>query len=250
MDPVIRYREVAPPMALSGCVQSFWEMIGDGIEGPQRVLPDGCIDLVIHVGRSAHVVGPLLHGIDVPLAGPTHVVGACLRPGAGGGFLGPPADALADGVVPFADLLGAEAAAIEDAVAEATPEQALAALGRGIVARARGRDVDPVCARVVSMIRRRPGLSIAALAQDIGLSTRQLERRFRAHVGLPPKAFARVVRFDRAVRRLGDGTALATLALECGYADQAHFSHEFRALAGRSVREHVAIRQDTKASSS
>jgi AraC-like DNA-binding protein len=241
---VIAYREVAPPTPLAGCVKALWELNGDGVTAPQRVLPDGCIDLVIHVGRSGHVVGSLLHGLDVPLVGPTHVVGACLRPGAAARFLGVSADALTDSVATLADLLGDGAARVEDAVGRAEPGGALAALSRSLVERGRDLLADPVCAAAAHRFRETPGLSVAVLADDMGLSTRQLERRFRAHVGLSPKAYGRVVRFDRAVRRLGDGTPLALLALECGYADQAHLCHEFRALAGRSVREHVAIRQD------
>lgn len=145
---------------------------------------------------------------------------------------------------------GPTASALEEAVERARPERALAALSAGILNRARGRSADPACAEAARRLRLTPNLAIPALAAGLGLSARQLERRFRAHVGLPPKAFARVARFDRAVRRLGDGTPLALLALDCGYADQAHFSHEFRSLAGMAPRAYVANRQDADAGTS
>ncbi|MEO5874340.1 MAG: helix-turn-helix domain-containing protein, partial [Streptosporangiaceae bacterium] len=77
------------------------------------------------------------------------------------------------------------------------------------------------------------GISVAALALETGWSERRLSGRFRAEIGLPPKAAARVVRFDRA-RRLGAARPrlLADLAAEAGYFDQAHLAREFRALAG------------------
>jgi AraC-like DNA-binding protein len=84
-------------------------------------------------------------------------------------------------------------------------------------------------------LRRAGGrVSIGALAAELGWSQRRLAARFRQHVGLAPKAAARVLRFDRAVRALGAARAggIAAVALECGYADQAHLNREFRELAG------------------
>ena len=65
----------------------------------------------------------------------------------------------------------------------------------------------------------------------MGWSDRQLAREFRREIGLPPKAAARVIRFDRA-RRLLPRYNGAVVAAECGYADQAHFVREFVAFAG------------------
>jgi len=76
-----------------------------------------------------------------------------------------------------------------------------------------------------------------------GLSERQLERLFDERVGYGPKTFARVVRMQRAVESIvrtagGRGTTVswASFARDCGYADQAHLIHEFRALTGVTPR--------------
>jgi AraC-like DNA-binding protein len=85
---------------------------------------------------------------------------------------------------------------------------------------------------------------ITDLAAETGWSGRHLTSRFRAEIGLTPKAAARVIRFDRARRLLvrqaqsssgagtGNGYRLADLAVACGYFDQAHLAREFRSLAG------------------
>jgi AraC-like DNA-binding protein len=81
---------------------------------------------------------------------------------------------------------------------------------------------------------------VSALAAGTGWSERHLTSRFRAEIGLTPKAAARVIRFDRArkllVRNLTEHAdasyRLADLAADCGYFDQAHLAREFRALAG------------------
>jgi AraC-like DNA-binding protein len=80
--------------------------------------------------------------------------------------------------------------------------------------------------------------NVAALAAETGWSDRHLRSRFREETGLTPKAAGRVIRFDRARRRLqaqatsGDLTSLAGLAADFGYYDQAHLAREFRELAG------------------
>ena len=80
--------------------------------------------------------------------------------------------------------------------------------------------------------------NVAALAAETGWSDRHLRSRFREETGLTPKAAARVIRFDRARRRLqvlatsGEQPSLASLAADCGYYDQAHLAREFRELAG------------------
>ena len=71
-----------------------------------------------------------------------------------------------------------------------------------------------------------------ALAGELGLSTRQLERRFRTHVGLGPKLFARLTRFQHAWRTAGCASSLAALAARAGYFDQAHLVRDFQEFAG------------------
>jgi AraC-like DNA-binding protein len=76
------------------------------------------------------------------------------------------------------------------------------------------------------------GLSLAAIAAELALSERQLERRFLLRVGMMPKRFARLARFQRAVSLLDSTPALAAVAQHAGYYDQSHFVREFRAFAG------------------
>jgi len=89
-------------------------------------------------------------------------------------------------------------------------------------------------------------ISVDRLARMVGWSSRLLRQRFHAEFGLTPKAAARVVRFDRARRLLlrrvaaGQPLALADLAAECGYYDQAHLAAEFRALAGAAPSRWLA----------
>jgi AraC-like DNA-binding protein len=76
-------------------------------------------------------------------------------------------------------------------------------------------------------------LAVESLAAELGCSRRHLAARFRDHVGVSPKAAARVIRFHTAVRRLSaGGAAWADIALDCGYYDQPHLNRDFREFAG------------------
>ncbi|TWP53981.1 helix-turn-helix transcriptional regulator [Lentzea tibetensis] len=84
---------------------------------------------------------------------------------------------------------------------------------------------DAVVARAIAAIRATPGVAITELAGLVGLSERQLRRRFAVEVGLRPKEYARVVRLHRAVASRG---RWADIAVRCGCYDQAHLLAEFR----------------------
>jgi AraC-like DNA-binding protein len=87
-----------------------------------------------------------------------------------------------------------------------------------------------------ALVRTSGCVPVGALAERLGRSRRHLSARFREHVGLPPKAVARILRFRRAVELLQRPPArsLAELAFECGYYDQAHMNRDFREFAGTS----------------
>ncbi len=84
---------------------------------------------------------------------------------------------------------------------------------------------------------------VDALARALGTGRRTLERRFAEHVGLSPKGWSRLVRFNGALGVLATRPALVQAALASGYYDQAHFQHEFRALAGLTPRQFLAAMQ-------
>ncbi len=74
---------------------------------------------------------------------------------------------------------------------------------------------------------------LAALARELRLSTRQFERRFQSAVGLPPKFFCRIERFNNVFRALGQGSASwVDMAIDCGYYDQAHLIRDCKSLSG------------------
>lgn len=84
---------------------------------------------------------------------------------------------------------------------------------------------------------------IGELAEQMGVSRRLLQTRFQRDVGLSPKTVARIARFQRSVFQLTRSKGLPDIAAECGYADQAHFQREMRAMAGLTPTELCALIQ-------
>lgn len=86
------------------------------------------------------------------------------------------------------------------------------------------------------LVSRGGDIRIGSLAARLGCSRKHLAVLFRRELGLPPKTLARVLKFERAAKALQSGrfTALADLAASCGYADQAHLTHDFTRFAGES----------------
>jgi len=76
-------------------------------------------------------------------------------------------------------------------------------------------------------------VAIGALAEELAWSRKRIAARFREEVGLPPKAVARLLRFERA-RALAGRLPWAEIAVECGYYDQSHLINDFRAVTGRT----------------
>jgi methylphosphotriester-DNA--protein-cysteine methyltransferase len=85
--------------------------------------------------------------------------------------------------------------------------------------------------------------SVADTADELSITTRQLQRSVLAEVGLAPKSFQRVARFQRFLRSAERGVALGRAAVEAGYADQAHLTREVRRLSGLTPSRLIAERR-------
>lgn len=105
---------------------------------------------------------------------------------------------------------------------------------------------DPLMSAAVTWLERDAGEKrIDALTHYIGLSQSALERRFRRVVGVSPKKYASVTRLQRAVRLRIEGADFATVAQSAGYADQAHFIHDFRRATGHTPADFFRLVTNT-----
>jgi AraC-like DNA-binding protein len=236
----IAYRELPPPRDLGEHLLCRWALRpGHGRGARDVVLPDGCMDLIWRPGRGAVVAGPDTGPAPVTRRPGATVVGVRFHPGTGAAIVGLPADELRDLRVPIPEVWGDRGRRLEESLdaAGSAPER-LQLIERELRGRAgaAGRP-DRLVAGAVALLRGPEPPRIARLAEELGISERQLRRRFRTAVGYGPKTLARVLRFQRMLGLARAGVSrgdLARLALAAGYADQAHMTVECTRLAGAS----------------
>ena len=227
------YREHAPGAALAPWVACAWDRSGDG-GAPVRVIPDGCVDIVWTEGIGAQVVGPNTTAFLVALEPGVSVVGVRMRPGAAAALLDVDARELRDGRLPLDVVWHDDGRRLEQRLdAAADSDRVGLLLAASIDAAARAARPDPLVRAAVDRLRD-PAVRIHALAPELGISARQLRRRFECSVGYGPKLLARVLRLERALATARAGQELGRVAASAGYVDQAHFAHDCRALAGAS----------------
>jgi AraC-like DNA-binding protein len=163
-----------------------------------------------------------------------------------------PAAELASTVVPLDQVWGRLAVELYDRLATAPDWPARFAVLDGVLLRVVSTTAElPTGARpeAAAAFRRLAAmhglLDVATLADGIGWSRRHLTEQFSAEYGVGPKALARVLRFERARWMLvqPDHPSLALVAATCGYADQAHMTREWKALAGASPAAWLAAEE-------
>jgi AraC-like DNA-binding protein len=159
---------------------------------------------------------------------------------AGYRLFGLPVADLSDQLVDLQAVLGTGTAElIERFVSASTWTERFAVLRTTLVRQmARGPQPTPAVAWVWQQLSATHGSTrIDQLVRTAGVSHRHLTARFREEVGMTPKAFARVLRFQRSLALLRqDGASLASVAEAAGYYDQSHLNRDFRVMAGASPR--------------
>jgi AraC-like DNA-binding protein len=248
------HRVPAPP--LDGAIASLWYC-----ENParpfalERVLPSGAAQLIVNLkedrtrvwdpersGGPEVTCGTVLGGVVsryrfMDTAEQECVAGVAFRAGGTAAFFAAPAYEMRDRPVPVEALWGrTRAAELRERLLEAggaaarldVLEQALRAAWRsaGMHAAAgfalRAFAAGPEAARIV------------AVAEGAGLSAKRFIERFKSAVGVAPKQYCRILRFQRALAGAEQGVRVdwTRIAAECGYFDQAHFIRDFRSFAG------------------
>ena len=245
-------RAVVPPPPLSEFVALLWLYEGYAPPHPkERLLPTGTVELVIDLraetgGDGAVVCGAHSEFFEIETPAEASVMGVHFKPGGAFPFFAPPAGELHNLHVALADLWGAAAGELrERLLAASTPERRFRILEEHLLARAvRPLARHPAVTHALAQFEGARVRTVAEVSGQIGLSRRRFIELFDAQVGLTPKLFCRVRRFQEVVRTVHAGPRVdwARVALACGYFDQAHFIHDFQAFSGLTPSAYLAHR--------
>jgi AraC-like DNA-binding protein len=245
----MRFQEFAVSDALVRYAEAIWTLSSGGRPAPRDagfIVPDGCIEIVLSFGDPVRstprsrsltrfVVGQMTRPFRLIYTGSVDVLAVRLRPSAGRTFLARDPCLLVNRVVNLENAAPELNARLARALTRDTPRrQRRAALQHQLADYATSAPhPDPLIERATTLIREHCGGGrIAEIARHLHVSPRQLQRRFERDVGLSPKRWSRIVRFQAAMSAPTQESAWSDRAAAFGYADQAHLSREFRELRG------------------
>jgi AraC-like DNA-binding protein len=252
------YHEYPPPPPLDAYIRCFWMLEHDYREPfhtYEHLWADTHTELIFSWGERYYqksdenkgrkirltknfVIGPQLKQLLLYSNGVTALVAARFHPWGLTAFSKvKPAD-LVDKIIPAEEVLGSDNATLSARLATETARETKLQLFIDhldhLLHTQHLPDTDfETIRRMTAELHRHHGTQrIALLARQFDISSRQLERQFTGLTGLSPKLFAKILRFNHARELIQENPdiSLASVAYEVGYADQAHFSRNFRAL--------------------
>jgi len=259
----MRYEEFPPPPALREHVRCLWRFEAEAREAapePERIVPDGRCELVVHFGDpfvewgedgrkrtqpSALFAGQLSRPLWLRATGRAGVIGVRFHPAGARSFLALALDSVTDRRVALESICPVEASALVNALGGADAASQIEIAARFVAGRIAGNaiPIDETIARAAAAIESECGrCTLEQVLAKSGLGRRQFERRFRDAVGLSPKRFAAVLRLRSVFDVLqADPRADWTgAALAAGYFDQSHLIRDFRRFVGCTPAQFVA----------
>jgi AraC-like DNA-binding protein len=237
---------------LAPFVSSLGFFEGELEPGRERVLPSGHVSLMVnlhedelrtyhgpdhrrvHRTRGAAFTGPAARHTVIDTEEQRCLVWVSFRLGGAAPFFETPLDETRDELVDLEELWGRDGAVLRERVLEArTTDEMLRIVENALLARlGPANERDPAVTFAVRALEH--GASVTQVTSRLDVLPKRFVRRFRDHIGLTPKRFARVRRLQRLLGAvaLADDVHWAEVAMEHGYYDQAHLIHDFRELTG------------------
>lgn len=259
LEVAVLYLERIPAAPLNGFIRTLWYARATDVDhNRERVLPSGCVQVILNLARDflldcpegesdlrmppALVVGARSVYEIIDTSDMADLIGIVFEPSGFGIFAGDAVDLFTNRTTALEDVWGVSARILRDRLRELPmPLARLRCLEAFLADRLAPRITrhgpwrSAEVAFALTHFAQAPAIaSVRETARRIGWSERRFSQVFREEVGLTPKTWCRVQRFQCALRQLHSGVEVpwAELALDCGYYDQSHFANEFRAFSG------------------
>jgi AraC-like DNA-binding protein len=259
IDTIFNFYKPKPP--LSKFVDTFWLYEGYEPERKtERILPTGTLELVINLRQNelrfydaerpencSRLSGAVVSGASGRGFAPAQeafIIGVHFKPGGAFPFLGLPACDLADTHADLETLWGPSAGRLRERLCEArTSAERFQLLQEALLSRlCHGVEQHYAVSAALEMFgKNQTGPRVRETAEYLGLSQRRFIQVFKAEVGMKPKLFSRIQRFQqtRTFIQLNPSINWADLAVDLGYFDQSHFIREFLEFSGLSPTDYI-----------
>ncbi|HUH19394.1 helix-turn-helix transcriptional regulator [Albibacterium sp.] len=238
----MEYKEISPIIALTPYIHTFWQLKGDDLDKQwERNFPDACAGLVINLGDTCltdngsvsmefgrtYAVGAMRSFKDSFIEKHTHLFGVCLKPGMFPNFYDyVPQSEIADQTVQLERVYSFDV--------DTFIKNPVYYLNSFFIDRLQSRNL--LLESVIKDIDQTQGQSsIGDIAKKNFTTVRQLERNFKIQIGITPKEYSRIVRFQNALSKIRDSakeTSLLDIAFECGYYDHSHLTNDIKRNTG------------------
>lgn len=249
------FQHYVPVSPLSEFVGLFWYWRGHKVSySKERLLPTGTSELVFNLGCGTPIIagisGPHSRSIIIERTAHDELLGIHFNPGGAFPFLGFPLSDLHGLSLPLSDIWGKERASqLFSLIYQAkTVEMKFQVLERWLLRIAtRPLKHHPAVSFAVREFQKDPGLlSTAGVAERVNLSQRRFIQLFRDEIGLTPKLFCRIRRFQEVLKTVEESRDVdwVAVALSCGYFDQPHFNHDFREFSNVSPTDYLKLRTE------
>ena len=258
------YLEHIPAAPLNQFVRTLWyARVAHAPHSRERILPTGRVQVILNLdrdflldcpeGQSPHRMPPsLIVGARstfeiVDTSDMAELIGIVFHPGGFAPFARDCVHLFSNRNVDLEDVWGGAARPLRDRLRElSAPAERLRCLEEFLMRRFAGHlSRHPIVNFALDSFQRAPGIAtVREVARSTGWSERHFSQIFREQVGFSPKAWTRILRFQRAVGQLHAGLDVrwAEMALDCGYYDQSHFANEFRTFSGIDATTYSAHR--------
>ena len=241
----MKYREIQPCKELAFFIHSYWELKGDEFDRQwERNFPDGCAGLVMNLGNTCltdnglvsmefgktYVVGAMTSFKDSFIDSETHLLGVCLKPATFANFYHYASqNELIDNTVEFEKSNSFDVDKILD-----NPFDYLNQFFSD-----RRKSQNNLLQSAINDIHSKNGqISIYELSKRNFTTVRQLERNFKKYIGLSPKEYSNIIRFQNAlsiIKNSSENRSFLDIAFECGYYDHSHLANEIKRNTGLSA---------------
>ncbi|MBK9421390.1 MAG: AraC family transcriptional regulator [Flavobacteriales bacterium] len=247
-----------PPVALLDVVETFYTVesgsdkalrsfntVADGLPGLMVRLPGGStlVDSDHGAMAQAFIYGQATTCRTLTAQGSLHALGIFFKPHALHSVFALNANELTDACFDLANTGDGIGRVVCDQLAKATTTEACIEMLTSYLVLMAERNSpqrdEQIISSVQAIVEAHGDVAVHAIAQKVGLSERTLERRFKRTVGLTPRLFARIRRFQRTLHllRSGEYTKLSDIAYASDYADQSHYIRSFKEFTGISPLE-------------